>query len=367
MRHSNVETTQSIGVLLKAVFDRNEWRVFGAERAHKKGNHAKARRLLERVLAEVPTSLSANTSLAWLLCDEGDVEAATEHLRIATRAKPEHTEAWIRLGEHLATHTGETAEAEQCLRTAIELSPRFALGRRVYGDLLERRGEIERARASYAEAARLEPRSQTNIAACARFYARVGDLPLADSLFAEAVALFKCDHPIRLDYARFCWTSLGELDRADLLYREAVRFGSRDYTTYGQYAVFLHQARRDFAHAAYNYRQGLRFRPGNSWLSCNLGGLLCECGDAAEGLRLVRAALETATDPAQRLEAMFFVFAHGEASERPHARGEIERLLDDGARSPEWRMDDHVRIAEDDPAHLPGEARRLAERIATRP
>jgi Tfp pilus assembly protein PilF len=319
---------------------------------------------LRALVERSPGLVSGWVALANFLDSRDRLAEAAECYRTAIGLDPAFAELWLGLA-HAVKDTDPVA-AHDCFIAAITLAPRFAAGHRDLSWFLQARGEVEAAYQRMECAVRLHPNDQANLFEAAKFYAHTGDFEAANHLYLRAIAAFRCDHEVRMAYARFCWLR-GDHERADEYFLEALRFGDRDPELNGTYGAFQHQVRKDLPRASYFYQRALSFAPTAALVKCNLGGLMCEAGDTESGLQLIGEALaDGSVSRALRLEGEFFRFVHERPQDRPAARAEVLRLLDEGVRSPEWNFSVHVQIAAQDASHRPAEAAELAQRINQR-
>jgi Flp pilus assembly protein TadD len=86
------------------------------------GNLAEERAVLERIIQKVPTYAPAQQQLGALEARSGDQAAAEQHYRIAVKADPSMTTAWIGLASTLAAES-KMSEAQDALKTALQLDP----------------------------------------------------------------------------------------------------------------------------------------------------------------------------------------------------------------------------------------------------
>ena len=70
----------------------------------------------------IPASLWLQNQLGYLASKSGDSAAAEEHFRLAVRAAPGYTQAWISLAATLAMES-RLSEAQEALASALKLEP----------------------------------------------------------------------------------------------------------------------------------------------------------------------------------------------------------------------------------------------------
>jgi tetratricopeptide (TPR) repeat protein len=88
----------------------------------KTGDTASERTVLEQVLKIDPTVALAQNQLGYLESRDGDPASAEEHFRLAVRAAPRYTQAWVSLAATLAMQSRFT-EAQEAVTSALKLEP----------------------------------------------------------------------------------------------------------------------------------------------------------------------------------------------------------------------------------------------------
>jgi len=86
------------------------------------GNLAEERTVLERIIQNIPGYAPAQQQLGVLEARSGNQPAAEQHYRIAVKADPSLTTAWIGLASTLAAES-KVPEAQDALKTALRLDP----------------------------------------------------------------------------------------------------------------------------------------------------------------------------------------------------------------------------------------------------
>ncbi len=288
------------------------------------GDRQEAERLLERLVAIDPSSEDGRVELAALLADRGETARAREQLTWLVEHTEAPVEAWFRLGR-LDYAQGQYRPAADEYRRAIEASG----GAHVpslnnLGLTLKALGDVDGARRSFAEAARLDPgyaNAHYNLGLLAL---DEDDLETADLEFGNAV---------RIDSASIeAWYNLGvvrgmreDLRGAITAYQAALGLDPTDtrarlnlavqYRRSGeperaveQYRVLL-AARPTYAAAWFNlalvqreldhpreaedaYRTAIRLEPGEAKHRSGLGLLYADMGRYEDAARLFQEALE---------------------------------------------------------------------------
>ena len=154
-----VPTWRDTGALFARVLEHepDNWlaRAHVADFAAEQGDHGRARREWERVVAVQPDAPFV-TGLAWACVRTGDLPAAGDVVRDARRRFPADPDVLEVHAVH-ASLTGDGRGGAETLRRAIEADPRRASLRFNLGVVLEGLGERAAAREAFAEALRLDP------------------------------------------------------------------------------------------------------------------------------------------------------------------------------------------------------------------
>ncbi|MBL8705346.1 MAG: tetratricopeptide repeat protein, partial [Rhodospirillales bacterium] len=127
-----------------------------AEAALKAGKRDEARRLYD-TMARKRAALDAEPRLAAIAPALGLADAAVEHMRRASQARPADAALLGNLGALLNT-AGKLDEARSCLERAIALKPDFVAAHYNLGIVLGRTGDPNAAARSYERAIQLDPR-----------------------------------------------------------------------------------------------------------------------------------------------------------------------------------------------------------------
>jgi len=127
-----------------------------AETALKAGKRGEAQRLYEK-MTQKRAPLDAEPRLAAIAHALGLADAAVEHMRRASQARPADAALLGNLGALLNT-AGKLDEARSCLERAIVLKPGFVQAHYNLGIVLARLGDPNAAARSYEQAIRLDPK-----------------------------------------------------------------------------------------------------------------------------------------------------------------------------------------------------------------
>src|ERR1700727_819457 len=153
------------------------------QEALKNGDIARARVEFEEAVRLAPTDPQSQSALGWALAQQGELDAAVSHLRVATKEMPEFVDAHLTLASVLAQQ-GKAVEAEQELRMTVQISPENAEAHRILGRMLSQRGSQEEALSEMRRAGELAPER-------ADLQDDLGSVLAQRNQYAEAQAAFK--------------------------------------------------------------------------------------------------------------------------------------------------------------------------------
>jgi tetratricopeptide (TPR) repeat protein len=120
------------------------------------GDHARAKRLLERAIALAPNRSSFHRELAVLLSNEPDYASARQHLESAVAIAPDDNESWLLLYQ-LLRQMGENSAADRALAKGIANCPESASLHLERARQLKAAGLSDEAIAEFREGYRLNP------------------------------------------------------------------------------------------------------------------------------------------------------------------------------------------------------------------
>src|SRR5579885_223254 len=124
--------------------------------AQRRGNHAKASDCFQRVLSTWPEDSDLRVCLGIALYEQGKVDEAVEHLRLACELDSASVSAWFNLGEAIAREA-HTHEAVAALQRALELDPSHLPARLSLARVQASLGQVDEAVAGYREVLRRDP------------------------------------------------------------------------------------------------------------------------------------------------------------------------------------------------------------------
>ena len=108
--------------------------------------------MLERELSVDDTHPAVHAEMAWAAEDLAEYEAAVRMIRAAVERAPDWGVYEHSLAELILKGGGDTAEAEEVARRAVELDPSHAAGWQVLGRMAAERGEVAESERSLRRA-----------------------------------------------------------------------------------------------------------------------------------------------------------------------------------------------------------------------
>jgi Tfp pilus assembly protein PilF len=302
----------------------------------------------QRALKVDPTNAANLANYAnFLATQRKDFERAEEYYHRALATEP--TNAYV-LGNYAwfpATQRKDFDRAEEYYQRALTSEPTNALvlGRYAWF-LATQRKDLERAEEYYQQALEVDPTDATNLGSYAGFLATDRkDLERAEEYYHRALDTEPTNGTNLRSYAWFLSTQRKDFDRAEEYYQRAMNAEPTDAYVLSNYALFLHHDRKDLDRAEEYHRRALESEPTNANYLGNYAGFLDAQGRYDEGLKILEKAFSAldANAPAGLLaELWFYVLAHHRCEDRPKAVRHLRRLIDEGARSPNFDLSSNV-------------------------
>jgi tetratricopeptide (TPR) repeat protein len=266
-----------------------------AERALKDGNHKEVEQLCNEVLEERPDSFQACQVLAELRLKQRRFDDGMAWIERALEMEPGNARSMNLLGRVL-DHRGDLAAAEASFRKAVEAQPEYADALANLGDVLQRIGRIAEAEQFFRRAIQFDrEHGLANLSLGAMLYAQhrpelavphlqtgiQRELTNRAGQYTLAVAL----------------QELGRLDEAITAYRRLVAAGDSDPAVFAQLGAVL-DATGDLAGATAGYEAALEIDPGYAPAAAGLAGILAISFRATEALELLAPLMDRGDAPA---------------------------------------------------------------------
>lgn len=337
----------------------------------------KADEIYRTAIGEFPDAAPLLGAYANFLSDNrDDFDAAEAMYERAIRADPKDADVLGNYAIFLEQQRKDIPAAERRFKQAIEANPRHANNLSSYATLLNDRREFAAAEALYRRALDADPEHEGCLCNYARCLWEQGkDLDLAESMYRKAIeinpkngtsignyAVFLDEHRNDMDateamykraleldprdqqvlsnYAMFLSLRRADSDAAEKMYERAMRQGSPSVDTLRNYADFLWQKSGKLGEAEAIYAKAIEIDPDDASILVNCAQLMLARGNR-QGLPMLQRVLalpDAAVSAAIRLECLFSLFAHGQATEREGVLRGIRQSVLDGVRSPGWNF-----------------------------
>ena len=300
---------------------------------------AEARRLFERGM-EIDPEPTLRARYAHFLSRSGEDPAlAGKLLTGAAAAHPEHREVWATYAWWLSYHGDDPDATRPALERVLEIDPddRWAIPE--YARYLRyHTDDLATSARFYRRALEAQPHSAAHASALGEVLERSGDTNGAREMFERAL----CQDPDRGLTSRLLASLLGRTEpdpeRIARLFERSLRVDPEGATpAYNRWSMIAARELQDRELAREVLERARVAVPEEANFAINLSWLLFEADEAEKAIPLAEEALELSDDPVVELEAWFYLAVLGEP-DGGRAKGEVERLLTEGVRSPDWEL-----------------------------
>ena len=240
--------------------------------------------------------------------------------------------------------------ADEYFKRAIDAGPRSANNLGNYANFLKNvRKDYMRAEEYYNRAIAADPKCAIYLGNYANLLKNVRkDFDRAEQYYTRAI---DADPKYALhlgNYANFLNSVRKDFDRAEEFFNRAIDADPKNANALGNYAYLLNSVRKDFDRAEEFYTRAIDADPKNANLMGNYCLFLFEQRRDSEAKEKLLDAESCADADANSLwaELTFYRLAHLPES-WPDALSKMKSLLEKGARSPGWNLDDSIRRAEE--------------------
>jgi protein O-mannosyl-transferase len=259
------------------------------------------------------------------------------------RADQSFSDAWAVVVTANRLQETDPDQANTVYAKGLEQFPSFAPLLGNYANFLYTvRKNYDGAEEYYRRAMTADPNGATNLGNYAIFLKDVRkDYDGVEEHYRRALAADP-NHANNLgNYANFLYTVRKNYDGAEEHYRRALVADPNHANNLGNYANLLHRVHKDYDGAEEYYRRALAADPNHANNLGNYAGLLLARGKGPEGLAVLEKVLSlpaVAETPSLAAECWFYAFAHRSAKGRDEALRNLKRVLEAGARSPDWDL-----------------------------
>ncbi len=173
----------------------------------------------------------------------------------------------------------------------------------------------------------------------------------ADAIYAEGIEQFPDSAVLLGSYASFLKDVRKDYDRAEEYFRRALDADPGHASILGNYAILLNDVRKDYDRVEEYYRRALIADPDHANNLGNYAGFLLARGRSDQGLQMLDEVFrlpDASVSSSLAVETRFYAFAHRLDEGRTEAFQNLKRVLEAGARSPGWNLEDNIARARED-------------------
>jgi len=342
----------------------------------RKGNNEEAESYYKKAFEADPKYALALNNYAILLERKGDTEEAEIYYKKAIEADPKYAVALNSYAVFLG-RKGNTEEAEIYYKKAIEADPKYATALSNYGVLLERKGNTEEAEIYHKRAVEADPKDALALNNYAILLERKGDTEEAENYYKRAIeADPKC--ALALNNYGLLLKRKGNTEEAEIYYKKAIEADPKYARALHSYAILL-EGKGNTEEAEIYYKKAIEADPKDATALSNYGVLLERKGNTEEAEIYHKRAIEADPKDANakanlahmyflqkkmdtafellrnaeslapqekplKVEMLFYRLAY-DPEAWPVRLKDMRDLLADGARSPDWPLDNHAENA----------------------
>ncbi len=311
----------------------------------------RAEALYERALTADPEHASTLGNYAtFMKTVRKDFARAEALYERALTADPEQANTLGNYANFMKTVRKDFDRAEALYERALTADPENANTLGNYAFFMQTiRQDFDRAEALYERALKADNEHANTLGNYALFMKNVRrDFDRAETLYERALTADPDDANTLGNYAVFMQTIRQDFDRAEALYERALTADPDNANNLGNYAFLVQTIRKDFDRAEALYERALTADPEHANSLGNFGGFLLAHGQKDRGFVILdnaRRILASSPVKPLLLEIEFYHYVHGPTEERDVRLRAVRVLIDDGVRSPNFDLSDHVALA----------------------
>jgi tetratricopeptide (TPR) repeat protein len=294
----------------------------------------KAYRDLETLWADTiarnPSAWIAHNNLGNVFRERGNMDAAIERYKDASRLKPDYYEAQGNLGSALLQR-GAVEEARASIDAALRAAPRYTPALVTRAAILSRDGRPNEAIAVLQDVLRQEPGNTEALNTLGSVFAAANDLSNAERAFEAALQLRPDMIQARVNLARVL-ARTGRIDDASSQVDRALLESPGDGDALNLKGMILAAQRGPDAAIGY-FRDLTQRRPGDASSHFSLGTLLSQTGRTTEAIPEFLAAIQLNSSHAEAHNNLGIAYLITE--QYPKAAEQFEKALQLRAHNPE--------------------------------
>ena len=308
----------------------------------RKGNTEEAEIYHKRAVEADPKDALALNNYAILLERKGDTEEAENYYKRAIEADPKCALALNNYGL-LLKRKGNTEEAEIYYKKAIEADPKYARALHSYAILLEGKGNTEEAEIYYKKAIEADPKYATALNNYGVLLKRKGNTEEAEIYYKKAIEADPKYARALHSYA-ILLEGKGNTEEAEIYYKKAIEADPKDATALSNYGVLL-ERKGNTEEAEIYHKRAIEADPKDANAKANLAHMYFLQKKMDTAFELLRNAESLAPqEKPLKVEMLFYRLAY-DPEAWPVRLKDMRDLLADGARSPDWPLDNHAENA----------------------
>ena len=308
----------------------------------RKGNNEEAESYYKKAIEADPKSARTLTNYAVLLEKKGNTEEAEIYYKKAFEADPKYAPA-LNNYAILLEGKGNNEEAEIYYKKAIQADPKYARALNNYAILLEGKGNNEEAEIYYKKAIEADPKYARALNNYAVLLEKKGNNEEAETYYKKAFEADPKDALALNNYAIFL-ARKGDTEEAENYYKRAIEADPKCALALGNYAILL-ERKGNIEEAESYLKRAVEADPNGANAKANLAHMYFLQKKMDTALELLRNAESLAPqEKPLKVEMLFYRLAY-DPEAWPVRLKDMRDLLADGARSPDWPLDNHAENA----------------------
>lgn len=234
------------------------------------GLYSQSVELLQHIIKEDPSCISAYNNLGSVLFSQGKISEAIDAYRQAIQIQPDYIDAHYNLGLALIKHN-ELDAAIALYEELLKNSPQHVAARFHLACALMQREQLSRAEKHFLIIDESHPyhfETQTNLATC---YLKLGALNEAKKHYLNALQLSQRDTQVLFNLG-VIQTQLGNLDSAIQHYQRALQIDPDYFEAHNNLGgIFILKQHANLA--LHHFREALRLQPSNTAIQYTVNAL----------------------------------------------------------------------------------------------
>jgi len=250
--------------------------------------------LFEHALEVTEKNYTAHSCLAYVLCEQGKINEAIAHNRLAIKFNPAYLDAQFNLG-NIFLQQGNLNDALNQFYNVLQIDPDYIKAHRNIAKILIKQDKPAQAIPHYENILKVQPDDYDAQNGLGIVLARIGKFNEAFEHFNRALQVDP-DRAEIYNNLGFTFIQQGKFDEAELQLTKALKLDPNNSKTHYQFARVLSE-KNDLNNAVAHLRESLRLDPNNIESMNKLAWFLCtykqaEFFDPNEAVRIASRAYE---------------------------------------------------------------------------